>query len=178
MKKIIIAIAVLVFSLNMQSQNKQVQGEEKTTKVTIKDSEGEKTVIKKEQVQQEQKVELQRAEGRTLNKDIKDSPVEVTKVLTVTNPDGSTRTVDVDRSGYYTFNGQRYKISLDPKGYNMVSETNKSPSILRQTTTNSFIYRSGKQTSMGYFDTSGNLILETYDDNLDRVKVQTYVLAK
>ncbi|HMK05932.1 MAG TPA: hypothetical protein VK476_00270 [Flavobacterium sp.] len=178
MKKIIIILAALLFALNIQSQNKQVQAEEKTTKVTVKDSEGEKTTVKKENVQQEQKVELQRADARTLNKDIKETPVEVTKSITVTNPDGSTRTVDVDRSGFYTFNGQRYQVALDSRGYKITSNINMKPAILRKTTTNSYIYRSGPQTSMGYFDTNGNLILETYDEKLDKVNSQTYVPAK
>ena len=178
MKAIIQILTVILFSINIQSQNKQVQAEEKTTKVTVKDSEGEKTTVKKEHVQQNQNIELHRAESRKLNKDIKDTPVEVTKVTTITNPDGTTRTVDVDRSAYYSFNGGRYKLALDPLGYTITSDDNKRMGLLRKTSTNSFLYRSNGQTSVGYFDMNGNLILETYDDKLDRVNVQTYIPLK
>jgi hypothetical protein len=178
MKKIIIGLVAFLFAVNIHSQNKQVQAEEKTTITTIKDSEGEKTAVKKENIQQEQKIELQRAKARTLNKNIKETPVEVTKVVTVTNPDGSTRTVDVDRSAYYIYNGKRYKIALDARGYKITSDEDKKSALLRETTTNSYIYRADGQTSIGYFDTNGNLILETYDDKLDKVKIRTYVPVK
>ena len=56
----------------------------------------------------------------------------------------------------------------------MVSDDSKRTAILRKTTTNSYIYRSNGQTSIGYFDTNGNLVLETYDDKLDKVSTQTY----
>ena len=32
--------------------------------------------------------------------------------------------------------------------------------------------------SIGYFDTNGNLILETYDDKSDKVLIETYAVVK
>ncbi|MBC8645012.1 hypothetical protein H9W95_16205 [Flavobacterium lindanitolerans] len=46
---------------------------------------------------------------------------------------------------------------------------------MRATTTNSYIYRGKNQTSIGYFDTNGNLVVETYDDKSDKVSIETYV---
>ena len=171
-------MAALVLSLNIQSQNKQVQSEEKTTITTIKDSQGEKKAIKKEDVQQEQNVELQRADSRTINKDIRETPVEVRKTITVTNPDGTTRTVDVDHSAFYTNNGKRYRVDLDARGYTITSDDNPKPAILRETSTNSYIYRLNGKTSIGYFDTNGDLVLETYDDKSDKVSNEKYSRVK
>jgi hypothetical protein len=178
MKTIILGMAAFLFSLNIQAQNQQVKSEQKTTTTTVKDSDGTKTSVKKENTQEVQNIELQNANSTELNKDIKPSPVEVTSSTKITNPDGSTRTVDVDRSSYYTYSGRKYKVALDASGYRMVSDDSKRSAILRKTSTNSYIYRSNGQTSIGYFDTSGNLILETYDDKLDKVSTQTYAPVK
>ncbi|HMK05931.1 MAG TPA: hypothetical protein VK476_00265 [Flavobacterium sp.] len=178
MKTLILGMAAFLFSINIQAQNQQVKSEQKTTTTTVKDSDGSKTSVKKENVQEVQNIELQNANSNELNKDIQASPVEVTSTTRVTNPDGSTRTVDRDRSSYYSYNGRKYKVALDAAGYRMMSDDSKRTGLLRKTSTNSYIYRSNGQTSIGYFDTNGNLILETYDDKSDKVSTQTYAPVK
>lgn len=178
MKPIILGMVAFLFSLNIQSQNQQVKSEQKTTTTTVKDSDGVKTSVKRENTQEVQNIELQNANSKELNKDIQPTPVEVTSTTRVTNPDGTTRTVDMDRSSYYSYNGTKYKVASDKYGYKMMSDGSKRTGLLRKTSTNSYIYRSNGQTSIGYFDTNGNLILETYDDKLDKVSTQTYAPVK
>jgi hypothetical protein len=69
------------------------------------------------------------------------TPVQTTSVTQITNPDGSTRTVHVDRSAVYTSpGGQKYTLALDPMGYKVTSSELKKPAILRATSTNTYIY--------------------------------------
>lgn len=178
MKTIILGMAAFLFSINSQAQNQNVKSEVITTVTTIKDSEGEKKLVKKQEVQEIQNIELKDANSDVLNKEIKDSPVQVTSSTQVINPDGTTRTVDMDRSAYYTSNNKKFKVVLDADGYKMISADTKKAALLRKTSTNSYIYRTKGKTAIGYFDTKGNLILETYDDKSDKVIVETFTTVK
>lgn len=177
MKTILLGISVLLCSFTSIAQNKNVQETTKTTVTTVKASDGEKTFVKNENVKEVQNIELNEAKPNTLNIDMKASPVSVTTTTQITNPDGTTRTVDVDRSSYYTSNGNQYKLALDASGYTL-SSGNSKPALLRKTSTNSYIYHTKNKMAIGYFDTNGNLILETYDDKSDRVSVETYNVIK
>lgn len=178
MKTLISGTIFFLFSMNIQAQNQNVKSEIKTTTTIIKDSEGEKTSIKKEDIQELQNIELKDAESNILNKEIMETPVQVTSVTKITNPDGSTRTVDIDRSSFYTSDNKKYKVNLDASGYKIISVHNGSSAILRKTSTNSYIYKAKGKTSIGYFDMEGNLILETYDDKSDKVNTQKYTVFK
>ncbi len=178
MKTTALLITAFLFSLSGQAQNQNVTNVTKTTVTTVKDSDGEKQTVKKQDVQEVQNIELQNSESKELNKDLKQTPVQVTSTTQITNPDGSTRTVDVDRSSYYEAGGKQYQVKLDPQGYTMTSPTSKKPALLRKTSTNSYIYRTNDKTAVGYFDTNGNLIIETYDDKSDKVSIETYTRVK
>jgi hypothetical protein len=177
MRTILFGISVLLCSYTSIAQNKNVQETTKTTVTTVKSSEGEKKFVKNENTSEVQNIELKDAKPNTLNIEMKDSPVSVVSTTQITNPDGSTRTVDVDRSSYYSSNGNKYKLALDASGYTM-STGNDKPALLRKTSTNSYIFRSKNKTAIGYFDTKGNLILETYDDKSDKVNVETYSVVQ
>lgn len=177
MKTTLITMTFLLFSIVSQSQNKNVKEETKTTVTTVKTSDGEKKYVKKENVKEVQNIELKEPKANTLNIDTKVSPVEVVTTTKITNPDGSTRTVDIDRSSYYESNGNKYKVNLDASGYTMTLGDSK-PALLRKTTTNSYIYRLKDKIAIGYFDTDGNLILETYDDKSDKVTTEKYIVIK
>lgn len=178
MKTIILGITAILFSLNIQAQNKNVKSEVKTTVTTIKGAKGgEKKIIKTEEVNEVQKIELKDADSNILNKDIKETPVEVTTTTTLT-ADGVSRIVEIDRSAYYELNGQKYQISLDQNGYNLIFPDRKEKGVLRKTSNNNYIYRAKDNTSFGYFDSNGNLVLETYNDKTDTVTVTTYVIIK
>jgi len=178
MKSVIIALFFLFSTHSIVGQNKNVKDETKTTTTTVKDSKGEKTYVKKENTREVQNIELKNQDPKSINMDLKDSPIVVKTNTTITNPDGSTRTVDVDRSAYYVYNNKRYHLSLDSKGYRVHSEDQKEEAFLRKTTTNSFIYRDKNKSAIGYFDVEGNLILETYDANSDTISFEKYAVSK
>lgn len=174
-----IIVAALLLSLSSQSQNKNVLSTTKTTITTVKDGIGkDKVFVKKENVQENQNIELKEAQSDTKNVEIKESPVSITKTTEITNPDGSTRTTSIDRTGYYLLDNSRYKIDLDAQGYTFTSEGIKKPYLLRKTSTNSYIYVNESKVAVSYFDKEGNLIIETYNDKTDSIETKKYTLVK
>jgi hypothetical protein len=177
MKTLILPAICILFSINIEAQNTNVKTETTTTTRTQKDNTGEHKTVKSEVTKEVQNIELEQERAHTVNIPMKDSPVMVTTTTKITNPDGSTRTVDVDRSSYYESNGNKYKLDLDAYGYVMTLGDSK-PALLRKTSTNSYIYRLKNKIAIGYFDTNGDLIIETYDDKSDQVKLEKFIVVK
>jgi hypothetical protein len=175
MKNSITFAFALLLTAGMYAQNTNVTEVTKKTITTVKDSDGTKQVVKEQNIKAKQNIELQNADSKALNKDLKDSPVEMISTTTVTNPDGTTRTVAMDRTAAYQFEGVNYMLSLDPSGYTVTDANNVQIGLLRATTTNSFIFRGKNSISVGYFDTDGNLVLDTYDDTSDKVTTRTFL---
>ncbi len=173
MKAITASIIALLFSTGMVAQNKNVTKTSKTTTTTIKDSDGEKQLIRTQNTDQQQNIEFQDADSNALNKDQKATPVQVTSTTQVTLPDGTTRMVDVDRSAYYTMGDNQYKVYVDKKGYTLASD-NKKAGVLRHLSNNSYIYKTADRTSVGYFNEEGNLVLQTYDDKTDEITTEIF----
>jgi len=177
MKTIILGMAAFLFALNIQAQNKNVKSEVKTTVTTIKDSDGKKEIIKTQDVKEVQNIELKDADSNVLNKEVKETPVAVT-ATTAVSANGMTKVIDVDRSSYYVLNGKKYQVSNDKGGYKMVYPDGKNTAILRRTSNNNYIYKTKTNTSFGYFDADGNLVLETYDEKTDKITITTYTNVK
>lgn len=179
MKKLVLGAAAVLFAFSAHAQNTNVTQTSKTTVTTVKDSEGEKKLIKEQQTTEAQDIKFKDTKGDPLNKEMEVTPTQVTSVTQITNPDGSTRTVNVDRSAVYTSpSGKKYTLALDPMGYRVTSDELKKPALLRMTSTNSYIYRSKEATSVGYFDTNGDFVLESYDDKSDKVTIQKFTRSK
>lgn len=178
MKTTMILITALFLSINGQSQNKNVLNTTTTTTTTIQDGGKAKKFVKKENVVETQKIELKDAKPNTLNVEVKESPVMVTTTTQITNPDGSTRTTSVDRSGYYTSNNAKYKVALDAQGYTLSADNAAKPYLLRKTSTNSYMYVNEGKVAVSYFDIDGNLIIETYNEKTDTVEYTKFDLVK
>ena len=175
MKSILSTLAIFALAISVQAQNTNVTQTSKTTVTTVKDSDGEKKLVKEQKTNEVQDIQFKDTKGDPLNKETVATPVQVTSTTQITNPDGSTRTVNTDRSAYYEGNGTKYKVALDPYGYTISTDNkNTKPALLRRTSTNSYIYRTKDRTAIGYFDTNGNLVIETYDDKSDKVNIETY----
>lgn len=175
MKLVALTAIAILFSIQIEAQNTQTEVKTKTT--TVKDSEGTRKTVKTEVIKKDQKIVLGEEKPNTKNIPIVESPVTETKTTKITNPDGTTRTVDVDRSSYYESNGKVYKIDIDPSGY-VITHGDMKPALLRKTSTNSYLFKSDNRTAIGYFDTQGNLIIEYYDDKLDVVNIEKYAVIK
>lgn len=177
MKNLIVTLSLILCTSFAFAQNKNVQTEEKTTVRTVKDSDGEKKIVKKEQVQEVQNIEFEDNGKNTLNKNMKNTPVEVTSKTEV-SVDGVTRTVDVDRSAYYNLDGTKYEVAVDKTGYSLKNTKGRNLGVLRKTSNNNYIYVENNKVSVGYFDNEGNLILETYDSKNDVMIVDKYLVVK
>jgi hypothetical protein len=177
MKTIKMVITALLMTVALQAQNKQVQETTQTTTTTVKTAYGEKKYVKEDNIKEVQNIELKKESPNTLNIEKKESPVLVTTTTKITNPDGSTRTVDIDRSAYYESKGKAYKVALDAQGYTMTFKNSK-PALLRKTSTNSYFYQVNDQIAIGYFDIDGNLIIEKYDTKLDKVTSEKFGMVK
>ncbi len=175
MKSILFSIASLALVFSAKAQTTNVQKESTTTVTTVKDSQGEQKLVKTQTQQQVQNLEFQNADSNALNKDLAPSPTQVTASTTITAPDGTTRTVDMDRSAYYTIGGKKYQVAIDNSGYTVSGDNSKKMGVLRNTGPNTYLYRTKDKTSVGYFDANGNLILQSYDDKTDKVTTETYM---
>ncbi|MFV8361181.1 hypothetical protein [Flavobacterium sp. LS1P3] len=177
MKTLILGMVAFLFTVNIQAQNKNVKSEVKTTVTTVKNSDGQKKSVKTQEVKETQKIELKDAESNALNKERKETPVEVTAITSIT-ANGITNIVDVDRSAYYDLNGEKYEVKLAESGYTIYQPNAEKAAVLRKTSNNNYIYSSKNKTSYGYFDANGNLVLESYDDKTDKITVETFVIIK
>jgi hypothetical protein len=177
MKNLIVTVSLILFTSYGFAQNKNVKTEEKTTVRTIKDSDGEKKIVKKEEIKEIQNIEFEKESEKTLNKEMMQTPVEVTSTTKV-SVDGVTRSIDVDRSAYYNLNDRKYEVAIDKAGYNLNDTNGENLGILRKTSNNNYIYIEKKKVSFGYFDNEGNLILETYDTKNDVIIINKYLVVK
>jgi len=175
MKLIALTAILFLFSIQIEAQNTQTETKTKTT--TVKDSEGTHKTIKTQVIKKDQKIELGEESPNTINIPTVNSPIQVTTITKITNPDGTTRTVDIDRSAYYESNGKIYKLELDASGY-VISHGDMKPALLRKTSTNSYIFKSENKTAIGYFDTEGNLVVEVYNDKSDIVDIEKFTVIK
>lgn len=174
--KYITLIMMLSFGLVLNAQNTNVQKETKTTTVTVNNGKEKKKMVKTENMDATQDVELEDADSNELNKNVKQSPVRVQSSTTVaTDPDFNR---EIGQISNYTMNGQNYIFVTDKSGYRISSPTDKELGKLRKTSDNRYIFKTKEKTSIGYFDTYGNLIVESYDDVTDSVSKETYALVK
>jgi hypothetical protein len=170
-------MCTLLLTINSQAQNTNKKTEVKTTTTTVKDSEGVKKIVKTEETKEVQKIKLEQEKANTLNIPMKPSQVDVT-TKTQVSVDGVTKFVDIDRSAYYTYNGQKYQVAVDNSGYTMTIPNSDGKAVLRKTSNNNYIFKNKDKLSVGYFDAEGNLIVETYDEKTDTVVLEKYIVVK
>lgn len=171
--KNIALIIMLAFGVSLNAQvNKNVTKETKTTKVTVNDGSQPKTLVKTQTKATTQDIELKDADSKKLNKDIAPTPVQVNSSTTVSG--SGIPTQEINRSSYYTMNGQSYQFVTDNTGYRIASPDNVNYAKMRKTSNNNYIIRTNDRTSVGYFDANGNFVVETYDDKTDGVTIETY----
>ena len=164
---------LLIFLLSFTSVGQNTQTETKTKTVTIEDSKGIHKTVKTEVVKKDQKIELGNENPNSINIPAVDSPILVTTSTKITNPDGTTRTVQLDRSGYYENNGRIYVLSLDGSGY-VLTHGEMKPALLRKTSINSYIYKLESKVAIAYFDSNENLVVEFYDALSNQMIIEKY----
>jgi hypothetical protein len=171
MKLNIMYCLVFLYCFPVLGQNTQT--ETKTKTIVIEDSEGTHKTVKTEVVKKDQKIELGKENPNSINIPAVDSPILVTTSTKITNPDGTTRTVQLDRSGYYENNGRIYVLSLDASGY-VLTHGEMKPALLRITSINSYIYKLESKVAIAYFDSNENLVVEYFDEVSNQTIIEKY----
>lgn len=177
MKNLITVALVLLVTFSLQAQNKNILKATETKTTTVKNSQGEKKIISKNEIKEEQKIELEEAKPNTLNIPMKESPVIVTET-TELSVDGKTKFVDVDHSAYYMYNGKKYQVKGDEFGYSLSDGASKKNSYLRKTSNNNYLFINEGKISSAYFDQEGNLVIDTYNEKTDRITTVKYTVSK
>ena len=169
----ILFLNLLIFLVCFTSVGQNTQTENKIKTVTIEDSEGIHKTVKTEVVKKDQKIELGKETTNSINIPTIDSTIFVTTTTKIINPDGTTRTVQLDRSGYYENKGRIYVLALDASGYRL-THGEMQPALLRKTSINSYIYTKGTKMAIAYFDNNENLVVEFYDELSNQMIIETY----
>ncbi|MFP9098312.1 hypothetical protein ACLI09_04600 [Flavobacterium sp. RHBU_24] len=163
-----LAVAILLaagFSATAQV-NQNVTKESTTTTVTVNNGTGKpKKITKTETTEAKQNIELKDADSQKLNKEVKQTPVQVSQSTTIKGDGIPT---------YYELNGERYVFVTDHDGYRISSPSVKEYGLVRRTSNGQYIFRTKTGTSVGYFDGNGNFVVETYDDATDGFTKETY----
>ncbi|RYJ45174.1 hypothetical protein NU09_0808 [Flavobacterium beibuense] len=176
MKKLI-TMLVLAIGFTLNAQNTNVTKETKTTTVTVDDGTAEpKKIVKTQKTEAVQDIELKNAQSKALNKDIKPTPVKVTETTTVAGD--YTPPTEIGKKISYIYDDRTYTLVADKTGYHIMNPSNKDVGVMRRTSNNSYIYRTKDKISVSYFDTQGNLVIETYDDKSDNITIQRYTRVK
>ena len=175
MKNLFLNLLIFLFSIPIIAQNTQT--ETKTKTVTIEDADGKHKIVKTEVIKKDQKIELGKEDPNSINIPTIDSPILVTTTTKIINPDGTTRTVELDRSGYYENNGRIFVLALDASGY-ALTHGDMKPALLRKTSINSYLYKIETKMTMDYFDSNENLVVEFYDELSNQIVIEKYNYIK
>jgi len=165
--KTISSILMLALSVGALAQvSPNVTKETTTTTVTVNNGTGKpKKVTKTETTEATQNIELKNADSNALNKEVKNTPVEVTS---------STKIQGDGIPTYYQMNGARYIFVTDKNGYKIASKSDMNYGVIRKTAGGQYVFRTKQGTSIAHFDESGNFVVETYDPKNDGFMVETY----
>ena len=174
MKKVILSAIVFVVTLQATAQeNKDVKTEVKTVITTVKDSEGERKIVRTQETKLIQPVVVGEPKEGTKNIPQVASPISETKTTKVIE-NGDLKSIKVDRSAYYMSNGVKYQIKSDKEDYSIIYPTKKKNAKLKKTSNGNYIFVNEDRISIGYFDNNGNLILESYDAKTDKIVVEKF----
>lgn len=168
-------------SVGVHAQNVNVKSETKEEVTTIKDSKGVKQVEKKVVTKELQPVEVDATKRHGKNgknmPQVTTNPVEVVETTSV-SVDGNVKYVDVDRSAYYMYNGNKYELKRNAKGYTFHGDKGVNNGFLRKTSDNQYIFINKGEMSVAHFDANGNLVIDTYDKESDSIKTVIYTSDK
>lgn len=171
-----IAIAILMATgLSATAQvNQNVTKESTTTTVRVNDGSGTpKTMVRTQNTESVNELQLKDAESKELNKEVMETPAKVTSSTSVVAD--SDFNAKIGQISNYQMGGKEYTFVTDKTGYRITTKDNKEYGKLRKLSNGQYIFRSGATTSVGRFDRNGNFVVETYDDKTDGITVETYM---
>ncbi|MXN90490.1 hypothetical protein GR160_04555 [Flavobacterium sp. Sd200] len=173
MKNIAIAILFATGLAATAQVNQNVTKESTTTTVKVNDGSGKtKKLVKTNNTESVNQIQIKDADSKKLNKESVEGTPVVTTSTTVERDNGFN--ARVGQISNYQMGGNDYIFVTEKAGYRIATPDNKDYAKVRKTSNGQYIYRTGTSTSVGYFNASGDFVVETYDDKTDGMTVETY----
>lgn len=168
MKRYLMILAMLVFSSGFaqvkDQENRNTTEQTTTTKATVKTKKGDKTIKRETKIKTNKNLELQNADKKRVNYQVKDKPYKV----------------EMETS--YSMDNESYNFTPDDKGFTVSKKNGNSEKMMpyakaRRTTQDGYYImttNNNRETSFGTFDSEGNFRMERYDPKRDEVVTETY----
>lgn len=173
MKNLAITILLALGFAATAQVNQNVTKESTTTVVKVNDGTGQpKKLVKTKNTEAVNQIEIKDADSKKLNKEVAEGTPVVTSSVTVERDSGFN--AKVGQISNYQMGGNDYIFVSDKLGYRIATADNKDYAKLRRTSNGQYIYKTATATSIGYFNSDGNFVVETYDDKADGITVETY----
>ena len=177
MRKLIYLMSFLMFGVVYSQEKKPIDKmeETKTTK-TIINKNGEKVSESTVKVttKKEQEIKTVQRKGNTPDGDKVETPVKVTKTIQI-DSDSDPFFDMTDKKVYYTYNDEKFTFASDEKGFLMTSPSNTSYGEARKSASNHFYLMTIKgYPGVGYFNNEGTFVVEYYDKDKDAMIIETY----
>tara|TARA_R110002049_G_scaffold87533_2_gene221922 strand:- start:14595 stop:15149 length:555 start_codon:yes stop_codon:yes gene_type:complete len=184
MKKIILSIGVLLLSVGVTAQQKQKEVKQETEVKTVRVNDGEKISEKKVKVitREEADVELDAMDENKVNQKRIPSTPKVEKTVMVDN-DSDYDYDTLSKVSYYKSGDSDYMFSPIAYGFdiskgNTASEYEKIGTAWVSHSKGHYIINGDMHDGIGYFDDQGNLVIEYYSDDSNKIEAKTYIISK
>lgn len=154
--------------------------EETTTTKTTVNKNGEKVSENTVKVttKKEQEIKTVQRKGNTTNGDKVDTPIKVTKTIQI-DSDSDPFYDATNKTVYYNYNNDRFAFTSDSNGFLIASPNDPSYAEARKSASNHFYLMTIQgQPGVGYFDSNGNFIVEYYDKENDAMVMESYEMNK
>lgn len=156
--------------------NKNVYNASTITTTTVNDGSDPKKLVRVDNTQATNQIQIKDANSNTLNKKTADTPVQVTSSTAVMADSGFNQRIGQIHN--YDMDGKQYMFISDANGFYIRTPENKDMGKIRKASNNAYIMKGKNSTSIGHFDASNNFVVETYNDKTDAVTTQTYTYKK
>ncbi|WP_452226917.1 hypothetical protein [Lacinutrix cladophorae] len=184
MKNLIYIFSLLVFTTTAYAQsNNPVDVIEETKVKTVKVKEDGKLIEKKVKVNtvQKQEVKIDPKDRYDLNGNRMDTPIKVTKTVSVDN-DKDANYETKTKVTYYKFDNADYAFIPDEKGFIVAvknGDKDKAFGKARYSANNmSYIVTTDEYTGVGYFDKNKTFVIEYYDGESDGLVTKEFKISK
>lgn len=165
MKKVLMILALAVFTTGIAQENKNEKQETVVTKTAVKSEIGTDVTTKAETKTEKQVITLADDDANQINQTM---VMEPTKVNTDVN---------------YGYDGNRFKFisQKDEIGYRLMTvkdnATHEDYAIIKPTSQKGYyILSKDGSSSFGYFNAEGNFVVERYDTEKDAIISDIYIL--
>ncbi|MEZ4802604.1 MAG: hypothetical protein R2797_07495 [Gelidibacter sp.] len=180
MKNLILIAALLMITSVFAQEKKPIDKmEETTTTKTTVNKNGKKVSESTVKVttRKEQEIKTVQRKGNTPDGDKVDTPIKVTKTIQIDSDSDPFYDV-TDKQVFYTYNGEKFTFASDNNGFSMSSPSDTSYGEARKSASNHFYLMTIKgHPGVGYFNGDGSFVVEYYDKDKDAMVMETYQMS-